>query len=188
MLGKGQQGSTYRVTNKDTGAEAACKVISRWKPVIKGEVDIVRREISFLHLLGGHPNVVGLIDAYEDSKHVYIVKEYCKGGELFDRVIERKHYSEKDAAELFRAIVRTLKHCHDLGVTHRDLKLSNVLVTSKGRAKLVDFGLAAVRIDKDADVADCPNARAIDYAALERATGTRKDDIRTDLYFAGCIL
>lgn len=146
LLGKGQQGSTYRVTNKHTGAEEACKVISRWKPVIKGEIDIVRREISFLHLLGGHPNVVGLIDAYEDSKHVYIVKEYCKGGELFDRVIERKHYSEKDAAELFRAIVRTLKHCHGLGVTHRDLKPENFAF----KTEAVDSPIAAVDFSRSA--------------------------------------
>ena len=74
------------------------------------------------------------------------------------------------------------------GLTHRDLKLNNVLISSSGQAKLVDFGLAAMdEVLVDDALADLPNTRTIDYAALERATGVRKDDTRSDIYFLGCI-
>jgi serine/threonine-protein kinase len=85
-------------------------------------------------------------------------------------------------------VVSGLAYAAEKGITHRDLKMSNVLITSTGRARLVDFGLAAARGTTDEELADSPNARAIDYAALERGTGVRKDDPRSDIYFAGCIL
>ena len=58
------------------------QAISKWKLVSKEDIEDVRREVSILHHLSGHPNIVGLIDAYEGTKHVYIVMDYCSGGEL----------------------------------------------------------------------------------------------------------
>lgn len=134
------------MTNKQTGAAAACKAISKWKLVSKEDIEDVRREISILHHLSGHPNIVGLLDAYEGTKHVYIVMEYCSGGELFDRIVDRGHYSEKDAAECFRTMMRTLAHCHGLGVVHRDLKPENFVLKTKAEDSpiaAIDFGLSS---------------------------------------------
>ena len=128
-----------------TKREAACKAIAKRKLVSAEDVEDVRREISILHHLGDHPNVVELIDAYEGSKHIYIVMELCEGGELFDRIVARGHYSEKDAATIFRTMMRTVAHCHNLGVIHRDLKPENfVLKTTEPDAaiKAIDFGLS----------------------------------------------
>jgi eukaryotic-like serine/threonine-protein kinase len=76
-----------------------------------------------------------------------------------------------------------LDYAFGRGICHRDLKLSNILVSSRGVAKLVDFGLAAA----DDATGDTENPRTIDYAGLERTTGVRKDDLRSDIYFLGCI-
>jgi len=144
-LGKGQFGTTYLVSHKVTKREAACKAIAKRKLVSAEDIEDVRREISILHHLGDHPNVVELIEAYEGSKHIYIVMELCEGGELFDRIVARGHYSEKDAATIFRTMMRTVAHCHNLGVIHRDLKPENfVLKTKKPDAaiKAIDFGLS----------------------------------------------
>ena len=134
------------MTNKQTGATAACKAISKWKLVSKEDIEDVRREVSILHHLSGHPNIVGLIDAYEGTKHVYIVMDYCSGGELFDRIVARGHYSERDAAECFRVMMRTLAHCHGLGVIHRDLKPENFVLKTKAENSpiaAIDFGLSS---------------------------------------------
>ena len=83
---------------------------------------------------------------------------------------------------------RGLDYAFQRGISHRDLKSSNVLVSSLGQAKLVDFGLAGTDPDlSDAELAKIENPRTIDYAALERATGVRKDDNRSDIFFIGCI-
>ena len=146
MLGEGQFGTTFLVTHKRTGQKAACKAIAKRKLINADDVEDVRREVSILHHLSGHPNIVGLLAAYEGTKHVYIVMDYCSGGELFDRIVERGHYSEKDASEVFRVMIRTIAHCHNLGVMHRDLKPENFVLATKDKdapIKAIDFGLSA---------------------------------------------
>ena len=134
------------MTHKRSGQKAACKAIAKRKLINSEDVEDVRREVSILHHLSGHPNIVGLLAAYEGTKHVYIVMDFCSGGELFDRIVERGHYSEKDASEVFRVMIRTIAHCHNLGVMHRDLKPENFVLATKDQdapIKAIDFGLSA---------------------------------------------
>ena len=134
------------MTHKRSGQKAACKAIAKRKLINSEDVEDVRREVSILHHLSGHPNIVGLLAAYEGTKHVYIVMDFCYGGELFDRIVERGHYSEKDASEVFRVMIRTIAHCHNLGVMHRDLKPENFVLATKDQdapIKAIDFGLSA---------------------------------------------
>ncbi|XP_020266505.1 calcium-dependent protein kinase 17-like, partial [Asparagus officinalis] len=144
-LGQGQFGTTYLCIEKSTGRELACKSIAKRKLLTQEDVDDVRREIQIMHHIVGHPNAISIWGAYEDAVAVHVVMELCAGGELFDRIIERGHYSEKKAAELARVIVEVVEACHSLGVMHRDLKPENFLFvnrTEESKLKMIDFGLS----------------------------------------------
>ncbi|KAK6143322.1 hypothetical protein DH2020_023670 [Rehmannia glutinosa] len=144
-LGQGQFGTTYLCTEISTGIEYACKSISKRKLISKEDVEDVRREIQIMHHLAGHKNIVTIKGAYEDPLYVHIVMELCGGGELFDRIIQRGHYSEQKAAELTKIIVGVVEACHSLGVMHRDLKPENFLLVNKDddfSLKAIDFGLS----------------------------------------------
>ncbi|XP_019057424.1 PREDICTED: calcium-dependent protein kinase 6 [Tarenaya hassleriana] len=144
-LGQGQFGTTYLCTEIGTGIDYACKSISKRKLISKEDVEDVRREIQIMHHLAGHKNIVTIKGAYEDPLYVHIVMELCAGGELFDRIIQRGHYSERKAAELTKIIVGVVEACHSLGVMHRDLKPENFLLVNKDddfSLKAIDFGLS----------------------------------------------
>ena len=111
----------------------------------KEDYDDVWREIQIMHHLSEHPNVVQIQGTYEDSVFVHLVMELCAGGELFDKIIQKGHYSEKEAAKLMKTIVGVVETCHSLGVMHRDLKPENFLFDTLGEdaeMKATDFGLS----------------------------------------------
>ncbi|XP_022742028.1 calcium-dependent protein kinase 1-like isoform X1 [Durio zibethinus] len=144
-LGQGQFGTTVLCVEKSTGKEYACKSIAKRKLLTDEEVEDVRREIQIMHHLAGHPNVISIKGAYEDAMAVHVVMELCAGGELFDRIIQRGHYSERKAAALTRTIVGVVEACHSLGVMHRDLKPENFLFVNQQEdslLKTIDFGLS----------------------------------------------
>nr|GME06748.1 calcium-dependent protein kinase 1 [Ipomoea batatas] len=144
-LGRGQFGVTYLVTHRKTRERLACKSIATRKLLSKDDVDDVRREVQIMHHLTGHRNIVELKGTYEDRNHVHLVMELCAGGELFDRIIAKGHYSERAAAGLCRQMVTVLHYCHSMGVMHRDLKPENFLFLSSDEnspLKATDFGLS----------------------------------------------
>ncbi|MCE2055425.1 Calcium-dependent protein kinase 20 [Datura stramonium] len=144
-LGQGQFGTTFLCVDKVHGKELACKTIAKRKLNTEEDVEDVRREIHIMHHLAGHPSVVQIVEAYEDAVEVHVVMELCAGGELFDRILQRGHYSEKKAAELARVIVGVVEACHSMGVMHRDLKPENFLFVNQDEdspLKTIDFGLS----------------------------------------------
>ncbi|XP_074575351.1 calcium-dependent protein kinase 1-like [Curcuma longa] len=144
-LGRGQFGVTCLVTHKTTGEKLACKSIATRKLTHADDLEDVRREVQIMHHLTGHRNIVELKGAYEDRSSVHLVMELCEGGELFDRIISRGHYSERAAAFLCREIVNVVHCCHSMGVMHRDLKPENFLFLNTNEdspLKATDFGLS----------------------------------------------
>ncbi|XP_061956568.1 calcium-dependent protein kinase 1 isoform X2 [Populus nigra] len=144
-VGRGQFGVTYLVTHKETEQHFACKSIAKRKLINRDDIEDVLREVQIMHHLTGHRNVVELKGAYEDRHSVNLIMELCEGGELFDRIITKGHYSERAAANLCRQIVTVVHNCHTMGVIHRDLKPENFLFLSTHEdspLKATDFGLS----------------------------------------------
>ncbi|KAL4279188.1 hypothetical protein GQ457_03G029110 [Hibiscus cannabinus] len=144
-LGQGQFGVTYLCTHKVTGVRHACKSIPKRKLVCREDYDDVWREIQIMHHLSENPSVVQIKGTYEDAVFVHLVMELCAGGELFDRIVAKGHYSELEAAKLLKTIVGVVEACHSLGVMHRDLKPENFLFDSPADdavLKATDFGLS----------------------------------------------
>lgn len=188
MIGAGTFARVYRSVHVDTGRIAAVKVLRHRHRDQPLQVEQFLRE-GRMGLKLKHPNIVSITDIQNDSRAPYLVMEFVEGETLRELLKIRKRFEPLDAIKVMIDILTGLEFALTQGVTHRDLKLSNVLVGSNGRCKLVDFGLAAIADTSSPEaVADCPSARAIDYAALERGTGVRKDDERSDLYFAGCMM
>jgi len=145
-LGRGTFGTCHECTRKDNPSEKfAVKIIL--KSSLQGENDVedVKREVRIMEKLRGKSHVVTLDGAFEDKKSVLLVLELCAGGELFDRIISKKHYSEKDAATLVRQMLEVVGACHMNGIIHRDLKPENFLFLGpedNSELKVTDFGLS----------------------------------------------
>ncbi|KAK4268597.1 hypothetical protein QN277_025226 [Acacia crassicarpa] len=144
-LGRGEFGVTYLCIERETRELLACKSISKRKLRTAVDIDDVRREVAIMKHLPKSSSIVSLKEACEDDNAVHLVMELCEGGELFDRIVARGHYTERAAAAVTRTIVEVVQLCHKHGVIHRDLKPENFLFASKKEnspLKAIDFGLS----------------------------------------------
>ncbi|XP_064486717.1 calcium/calmodulin-dependent protein kinase type 1-like [Ornithodoros turicata] len=143
LLGTGAFSQVVLAESKDTpGVMHAIKCID--KKALKGKEDSLENEIKVLRRLK-HPNIVQLLETYEDKSKVYLVMELVTGGELFDRIVEKGSYTEKDASDLIRQILEAVDYMHTQGVVHRDLKPENLLYYSpdeESKIMISDFGLS----------------------------------------------
>ncbi|KAJ0941584.1 putative protein kinase CAMK-CDPK family [Helianthus annuus] len=144
-LGRGEFGVSYECQDITTGERVACKKISKSR--LRAEIDVedVRREVAIMRHMPLHPNIVTFKDVYEDKDTIYLVMELCEGGELFDRIVAKGHYTERAAALVIKTILEVVQTCHKHGVIHRDLKPENFLYAHKGEhapLKAIDFGLS----------------------------------------------
>ncbi|MBB3205290.1 serine/threonine-protein kinase [Rhodopirellula rubra] len=186
LIGAGTFARVYRA-EKDGDVFAVKVLRKRFRDEPKELEQFLREGKMGLKLK--HPNIVRIIDVVADRHNPFLVMEFIEGQTLRELVKIRGKLPVDLSLKLIHEVAQGLAFAAELGISHRDLKLSNVLISSSGVAKLVDFGLAALADRSNPEiVADCPNARAIDYAALERGTNVRKDDPRSDVFFAGNML
>ena len=185
LVGAGTFARVYRATHRVTNELFAVKVLRKSKSEIPGEADLFRRE-GELGMKLKHPNIVAIHEVASVGKSHYMVMDFVEGHNLRDFAKVRGKFGPLEASRITAGMVAGLNYAFQQGITHRDLKMSNVILSSDGEAKLVDFGLAGLG-GNDQGESDGANPRAIDYAGLERATNVRKDDTRSDVFFSGCI-
>lgn len=189
LVSAGTFARVYRAVHKDTGKIVAVKVLRSRYSEDAEQADHFYREGMVGRSLR-HPNIVPIYEAHSDPKtrtH-YLVMEFVEGNNLREFLKVRKRIGPEEATRLTIDIAAGLAYAAEKGLYHRDLKLTNILVSSRGQARLVDFGLSTADSSvADDALADKFSQRTIDYAGLERATGARKDDGRSDVYFTGVI-
>ena len=132
-----------------------------------------------------HPNIVQIYEYGENDKRYFMVMEFVEGSNLRDFLRIRGRLTPTEGLPLMLGLANGLKYSLEQGVTHRDLKATNILIASNGTAKLVDFGLATLDDEKKAAAAH--GQRTVDYSALERTCGSPKGDKRSDIFFLGCV-
>ncbi|MFO7904438.1 MAG: protein kinase domain-containing protein [Planctomycetota bacterium] len=188
MVGSGTFARVYRATHRESKRHRAVKVLRKRYAEDMVTTQQFLREARVLMPLR-HPNIVPVHEVLEEHHRPFMVMDFIEGQNLRDFIKVRKRLDLEVSLGLTADVLSGLDYALDKGVTHRDMKLSNVLISSHGRAKLVDFGLAAITADMSEEaIAAAANPRSIDYAGLERITGVRKNDPRSDIYFTGVML
>uniref|UniRef100_A0A8C2JHM3 non-specific serine/threonine protein kinase n=1 Tax=Cyprinus carpio TaxID=7962 RepID=A0A8C2JHM3_CYPCA len=144
LSSRGAFSEVFLAEEKKTQRLVAIKCIP--KKALEGKENSIENEIAVLHRIK-HENIVSLEDIFESQSHLYLVMQLVSGGELFDRIVEKGFYTERDASKLIRQILDAVKYLHDMGIVHRDLKPENLLYYSMeedSNIMISDFGLSKI--------------------------------------------
>jgi len=146
-LGSGTFATVRAAKEKATGAKYAIKIID--KKAMGAKQDMMMREVDILKQVK-HGNIIKLKELFESPQKLYLVMELVTGGELFDKIVERGSYSERDASFVMRQIVDACRYLHENNIVHRDLKPENLLLETPRSdiVKIADFGLSKILGDE----------------------------------------
>ncbi|XP_073194000.1 ribosomal protein S6 kinase alpha-2 isoform X2 [Lepidochelys kempii] len=181
-IGVGSYSVCKRCVHKVTEAEFAVKIIDKSKRDPSEEIEILLR-------YGQHPNIITLKDVYDDGKYVYLVMELMRGGELLDRILRQKCFSEREASAVLCTITKTVDYLHSQGVVHRDLKPSNILYMDESgnpdSIRICDFGFAKqLRAENGLLMTPCYTANFVAPEVLKR----QGYDAACDVWSLGILL
>jgi serine/threonine protein kinase len=181
LVGNGTFARVYRAVNVKTGKIVAIKALRKRFRDDREMTDQFIRE-GKIGMQLRHPNIVPIYES-DPLPSPHLVMEFVEGSNLREFVRVRKKMEPIESMKIIVDVLSGLAYAAEKGHSHRDLKMSNVLITTRGQAKLVDFGLAA-----GSTVDSQTSQRTVDYVGLERASGIRTSDPRSDLFFVGVIL
>lgn len=190
-IASGSFGRVYRGEDPRTGQSVAIKVLrQRWSND-PHTIDLFQRE-GKVGMTLHHPNIVQIlaVDCDWSSNQYYMVMEFVQGGNLREILTSHKKLPPAKALGILEDAAAGLAHAHSRGLTHRDIKMTNILISVDGVAKLVDFGLAGIMSSQVLEPVSNGHVdveRTVEYAGLERATGVKSHDTRSDIFFLGCV-
>ncbi|XP_074390729.1 ribosomal protein S6 kinase alpha-3 isoform X1 [Zonotrichia albicollis] len=181
-IGVGSYSVCKRCVHKASNMEYAVKIIDKSKRDPTEEIEILLR-------YGQHPNIITLKDVYDDGKYVYVVTELMKGGELLDKILRQKFFSEREASAVLFTITKTVEYLHTQGVVHRDLKPSNILYVDESgnpeSIRICDFGFAKqLRAENGLLMTPCYTANFVAPEVLKR----QGYDAACDIWSLGVLL
>uniref|UniRef100_A0AAR2LQ14 Ribosomal protein S6 kinase n=1 Tax=Pygocentrus nattereri TaxID=42514 RepID=A0AAR2LQ14_PYGNA len=181
-IGIGSYSVCKRCIHRITSVEYAVKIIDKGKKDPSEEIEILLR-------YGQHPNIITLKDVYDDGKYVYLVMELMRGGELLDRILQQKGFSEREASAVLCTITKTVEYLHSQGVVHRDLKPSNILYVDETgdpeSIRICDFGFAKqLRAENGLLMTPCYTANFVAPEVLKK----QGYDAACDIWSLGILL
>jgi serine/threonine-protein kinase len=184
-LGRGGMGTVYEAVNLETGEPAAVKLLSAALAEEEGFRGRFEAEIETLRKLN-HPNIVKLFGFGEEDARLFYAMELIDGNSLEEELGRGRRFDWREVVRMVIEICRALRHAHDRGVIHRDIKPGNLLLASNGQVKLSDFGIARLFGNTRQTSAGSVLGTA-EYMAPEQAAGKAVDQ-RTDLYSLGAVM
>jgi len=137
VLGEGGYASVSLATCTATGQKVAIKAFNK-DGVDPDHLKRIRFEVKVMKALK-HPNIVHLMNSHETDKQIFLVMQYCCGGELLQHLIKNGRMAEPDAKKIFKQICLAVNFAHHSGFIHRDLKLDNIFLDEDGRAVIGDW-------------------------------------------------
>jgi len=179
IIGEGRFGKVRYAIKKRNRQPRAVKIIEK-----KAQTLSWQRELDILSLLK-HPNIVKYYEHYDNEKFVFIILEYCSGGNLFDAIIADDCLSEERSKTLVAQLLGALEYCHGNLIAHRDLKPENLLLDSRGNLKLADFGFAK-HISNTGQTSTLLGS--VSYAAIELFNSVSYNPFLADTWSLGVVI
>ncbi|CAN8253171.1 unnamed protein product [Cochlearia groenlandica] len=186
LLGQGTFAKVYFGRSVDTNQSVAIKMIDKEKVMKVGLMEQIKREISVMRI-AKHANVVELYEVMATKTRIYFVVEYCKGGELFNKVAKGK-LRDDVAWKYFYQLINAVDFCHSRQVYHRDIKPENLLLDENENLKVSDFGLSALADCKRQDGLLHTTCGTPAYVAPEVINRKGYDGIKADIWSCGVVL
>lgn len=182
VIGQGAYSIVYKATNVIYNIDFAVKVVGKSK-VCEHNTLAYEAEVNSLTKLD-HPNVIRLYDFFNEDNHLFLVLEFCSGGALEDKIVNKEEISDENKIKICVQIISALKYCYDMSVAHQDIKTSNILFDKNGRIKIADFGLSGF-IKHDENINE--HRGTLSYSAPEVCQSTSFNPFKSDIWSLGVL-